>query len=314
MAVDNQRLTALNRHDLQRLLSEVNMPVKQIILVLALLLVLPFSTLAGDYVVGEGDGLDIAVWGVRELTFSVRVRPDGKITIPGLGDVAASGQTPAQLQVSLSVKLKELVKNPIVTVTVREITNSKVYIFGGGINSGVYDLNRRTTLLQLLCSIGSPPAGGSSGAGGSAGAGASPGASARAADYKRAYILRNGKKIKENFYSLFIKGDTAEDIVIESNDAIFIPQLLDRNIYVLGAVNASRAIEYRDGMTVMEAILEAGGFTRFADQNDVVIRRKDDNKDIAIEVKAKKLLKDGDLTQNVLLKAGDYIVVRESLF
>jgi polysaccharide export outer membrane protein len=278
------------------------MNIKQFIITLILLGLLPISAIAGDYIVGEGDGLDIAVWGVKELTFSVRVRPDGKITVPGLGDVAASGQTPTQLQASLSIKLKELVKNPIVTVTVREITNSKVYIFGGGINSGVYDLNRRATLLQLLCSLGSSSAGGGSGPG------------ARAADYKKAYILRNGKKVKENFYSLFVKGDTSEDTMIESNDAIFIPQLLDRNVYVLGAVNASRSIEYREGMTVMEAILEAGGFTKFADQNDVVIRRKDIDKDITLEVKAKKLLKDGDLTQNILLKAGDYIVVRESLF
>lgn len=286
---------------------------KRLITVLFILLVLlPLTSHAAEYVIGEGDGLDIAVWGVRELTFSVRVRPDGKITIPGLGDVAASGQTPSQLQVDLSVRLKELVKNPIVTVTVREITNSKVYIFGGGVNSGVYDLNRRTTLLQLLCTLGSSAAGAGSPASGVAGG--VPGAATRAADYKRAYVLRNGKKIKENFYMLFVKGETSEDIVIESNDAIFIPQLLDRNVYVLGAVNASRAIEYREGMSVMDAILEAGGFTRFADQNDVVIRRKDNDKDITLEVKAKKLLKDGDLTQNVLLKAGDYIVVMESLF
>lgn len=270
----------------------------------ALTLLIPLSSYAADYVIGEGDGLDIAVWGVKDLTFSVKVRPDGKITIPGLGDVAVSGSTPAELQVSLSERLKVLVKNPIVTVTVREITNSKVYIFGGGINSGVYDLNRRTTLLQLLCTVGSPAAGSAGAAGGAP----------RAPDYKRAYVLRNGQKIKGNFYKLFVNGDTAEDMVIESNDAIFIPQLLDRNIYVLGAVNSSKSIEYREGMTVMEAILEAGGFTKFADQNDVVIRRKDGNKDILLEVKAKNLIREGDLTQNVLLKAGDYIVVRESLF
>lgn len=277
----------------------------RIAVMFAVLLLTPLPSYAADYVIGEGDGLDIAVWGVKELTFSVRVRPDGKITIPGLGDVAVSGTTPTELQASLSDRLKALVKNPIVTVTVREITNSKVYIFGGGVNSGVHDLNRRTTLLQLLCTVGTPA---------TVGSGATAGAAPRAPDYKMAYVLRNGKKIKGDFYKLFVKGDTSEDIVIESNDAIFIPQQLDRNVYVLGAVNASRAIEYRDGMTVMEAILEAGGFSKFADQNDVVIRRKDDDKDIMLEVKAKKLIKDGDLTQNVLLKAGDYIVVRESLF
>jgi len=282
------------------------MHLKQILLAITLLLLLPLASPAADYVIGEGDGLDIAVWGVKELTFSVKVRPDGKITVPGLGDVPASGQTPSELQASLSGRLKALVKNPIVTVTVREITNSKVYIFGGGINSGVYDLNRRTTLLQLLCSVGTPTV--------ASGGGGGTSTAARSADYKRAYVLRNDKKIKENLYNLFVKGDTSEDIVIESNDAIFIPQLLDRNIYVLGAVNASRSIEFREGMTVMEAVLESGGFTKFADQSNVVIRRKNDNKDIVLDVNAKKLLKDGDLTQNVLLMSGDYIIVKESLF
>src|SRR5512136_954725 len=112
-----------------------------------LCLVAPTAAFCGDYVIGEGDGLVIAVWGVKDLDASVKVRPDGKITIPGLGDVKASGFTPTALQTDLAERLKTLVKNPIVTVTVREITNSKVYIFGGGVAPQVQDLNRRTTLL-----------------------------------------------------------------------------------------------------------------------------------------------------------------------
>jgi len=276
---------------------------------------------AGDYLIGEGDGLDIAVWGVKDLNVSVKVRPDGKITIPGLGDVKASGFTPNALQNDLAQRLKELVKNPIVTVTVREITNSKVYIFGGGVAPGVHDLNRRTTLLQLLCTIGTLPASTSGSptmavTGGQtlAGGGAQPTGSGRAPDFKKAYVLRNGKKIKEDFTRLFINGEVGEDIVIESNDSIFIPQLPDRNVYVLGAVITPRSIEYREGMTVMESILECGGFTRFAKQNNTVIHRKENNKDISIEVKAKDLMNDADLSQNVKLKPGDYIVVKEGMF
>jgi polysaccharide biosynthesis/export protein len=263
---------------------------------------------AADYVIGEGDGLDISVWGVRDLNASVRVRPDGKITIPGLGDVVASGFTPKELQNDLAKRMTELVKNPIVTVTVREITNSRVYIFGGGVNSGVFELNRRTTLLQLLCTIGNaaPAVPG--------GAGPAAGNTAKVADYRKAYVLRNGKKIKEDFHKLFITGDTSDDVVIESNDAIFIPQSLDRNVYVLGAVTTPRFIEYREGMTVMEAILEGGGFTRFADMNDIVIHRRSGDNEAQIEVKAKKLIKEGDLSQNVKLKNGDYVVVKESFF
>lgn len=255
-------------------------------------LIFPPLTQAGDYVIGEGDVLDIFVWGVKELNVSVKVRPDGKITIPGIGDVKASGFTPPGLQRSLGEKLKELVKNPNVTVTVKEITNSKVYIFGGGVKSVAYDLNRSTTLLQLLCNLGD----------------------VKTADLKRSYILRNGKMIKAGFHKLFISGDTTEDIAIESNDSIYIPLLMDKSIYVLGAVNTPKFIEYRDGMTVMQAVLEAGGFSKFAKQNDTIILRKEGDKEVIIPVKAKDILSDGDLSQNLKLKPNDYVMVKEGLF
>jgi polysaccharide export outer membrane protein len=281
-------------------------------------IIMLFSSLAvaGDYIIGEGDGLDVSVWGVKELNFSVKVRPDGKITVPGLGDVTASGFTPKALQADLANKLRELVKNPIVTVTVREITNSKVYIFGGGVQSRVFDLNGRTTLLQLLCTIGNITAGDGKGGGSNVGSneGSNVGNGTKVADYHKAYVLRDGKKIKEDFYKLFIIGDTSEDILLQSNDAIFIPQAFDKNVYVLGAVTNPRHIEYREGMTVMEAILESGGFTKFAKQNSITIRRKEGNKETSIEVKAKDLISDGDLKQNVKLKPGDYIVVKEGMF
>jgi polysaccharide biosynthesis/export protein len=254
--------------------------------------ILPLSAFAVDYVIGEGDGLDVAVWGVKELTFSVKVRPDGKITVPGLGDVAASAMTPTQLQVSLAEKLKELVKNPIVTVTVSNITNSKVYIFGGGVKAGIYDLNRRSSLLQLLCSIND----------------------VKTAELKKAYVMRAGKKIKENFHPLFIDGDIKEDIEMESNDVIFLPPSLERNIFIVGAVNNPRAIEFREGISVLEAILDAGSFNKYAKENNTVIVRKEGDKEITIPVKAKDLVSNGDLSQNVKLKAGDYIIVKEGIF
>ncbi len=262
------------------------------IALIGLLVFPPLRSQAADYVIGEGDVLDIFVWGIKELNVSVKVRPDGKITIPGIGDVKASGFTPPGLQKSLSEKLKELVKTPNVTVTVKEITNSKVYIFGGGVKSVAYDLNRSTTLLQLLCNLGD----------------------VKTADLKKAYVLRNGKMIKVGFYKLFIGGDTSEDMVIESNDSIYIPLLMDKSIYVLGAVNTPKFIEYRDGMTVMQAVLEAGGFSKFAKQNETIILRKEGEKEMIIKVKAKDILNDGDLSQNLKLKPNDYVMVKEGLF
>ena len=281
---------------------------KTVFLLLGLLLAT--SVLAADYIIGEGDTLSIAVWGEKDLSLSVKVRPDGKITIPPIGELSAANMTANNLQSILTEKLRSIVKKPIVSVAVTEITNNKVYIFGGGVNSGVYSLTQRTTLLQLLCQLGqreAPAAGVPAASVASAGG-------VRDADLKNAYILRKGEKVKQNFYDLFIKGQTSEDFAIEPNDAIFIPAYIDRNVYVMGAVNTPRAIEYREGLTIMEAILGAGGFTKFASPNDTVLYRKESNKDKAITVKVKRLMYDGDLTQNVLLKPGDYVVVKEGIF
>ncbi len=277
-----------------------------------LLILLAKPVFASDYTIGEGDTLAVSVWGEKDLSLSVKVRPDGKITLPAVGEVTAANTTPAHLQTVLTNKLKGIVRNPIVTVIVTEITNNKVYIFGGGVSSGVYSLTQRTTLLQLLCQLGQQVASAAGAAPAAAPAVAS--SSIRTADLKNAYVLRQGKKIKQNFYNLFISGDISEDLIIEPNDAIFIPALTDKNVYVMGAVTMPRSIEYRDGLTVMGAILEAGGFTKFADQNDTVIYRKESNKEVTIKVKAKRLMSNGDLTQNVMLKPGDYIVVKEGIF
>lgn len=261
------------------------------LMVAVLVLSLVSAAAAADYVIGDGDVLDISVWGVKELSFSAIVRPDGKITVPGLGEVTATSKSPHKLQKLLEEGLRSLVKNPIVTVSVREITNNQVHIFGGGVTSGVYDLSRRTTLLQLLCQI----------------------SNFTEADLTRAYVLRDGKKVKTGFDQLFLKGNAAEDVVLEAGDVIFIPLAEEKNVYVLGAVNMPRFIPYREGLTVMEAILEAGGFNRFAKPNDTTILRDVGGSKKTIGVRMKDL-SSGDLSQNVKLQVGDYIIIKEGLF
>ncbi len=262
---------------------------------LYILPVLLFATtaLAADYIIGEGDLLQVAVWGEKDFSFTAKVRPDGKITVPAIGELTAANMTAKNLQAILAEKLSFVVKKPVVTVAVTEITNNKAYVFGGGVKSGVFSLNQRVTLLQLLCQI----------------------EDVRKADLQGAYVMRGKKKIRENFTRLFIKGNTDEDIVIEPNDVIYIPMNVDNNVYVMGAVTAPKSIEFREGITVMEAILNAGGFTKFASPNDTFIYRKDSrHKDISINVKIKNLMFDGDLTQNLALKPGDYVVVKEGMF
>lgn len=265
---------------------------KKNVFVILLLLFLASSASAADYLIGEGDTLMISVWGEKDLTQSAIVRPDGKISIPAVGEVVAANSSVKDLQSKLTEKIGKIVKNPIVTVMVTGITNNKVYLFGGGVKMGVFTLTQRTSLLQLLCQIDD----------------------VGKADLKKAYILRRGEKIKEDFTKLYLQGDTMEDISIESNDIIYISTNVNKNVYVMGAVNTPKFVEYREGLTVMEAILEAGGFTKYASQNDTMIYRKDGAREITISVKMKKLINDGDLTQNARLQPGDYVVVKEGMF
>jgi polysaccharide biosynthesis/export protein len=269
------------------------MIMKMITPIVLILVLMPSFVRGGDYIISEGDTLNISVWGNKELSAIVKVRPDGKISVPALGEVYAADMTPMKLQGLITDKMKGLVKNPLISVTVDQISNNKVYIFGGGVKATVFDLTRRTTLLQLLCVLGD----------------------LNNADLHEAYVLRNGERIKADFHRLFVKGRTEEDQVMNPNDVVFIPAVTDSNIYVIGAVNTPKPITYREGMTVMEAILQAGGFTKYARENATEVLRKDHNgKQIIIPVKLKRLIADGDLNQNLALKPGDYIVVSEGLF
>jgi len=245
-----------------------------------------------DYVVGDGDSLLISVWGEPALSGTVTVRPDGKITLPAVGDVVASGFTPTKLSEDLSVKLTKVVNKPIVTVTVNTITNNKIYVFGGGVPSGVAVLPSRTTLLQFMIRFGN----------------------FKGIDLVNAYLLRNGKKLDVDFHSLLVKGDISKDIPLKPEDMIYIPDNEAYKIYVMGAVNAPKYVFYRDGLRILDAIVECGGFTKFAKENDVLIMRKEAKGTTEISAKVKDLMKEGDMTQNVHLKPGDFVIVKESIF
>jgi polysaccharide biosynthesis/export protein len=264
---------------------------KRLILFVLFCLFLPLSAQADDYVIGEGDVLSISVWDEPKLSVSTTVRPDGKITIPGLGDVQASGLTPGQVQKMLEEKMQTLVRNPIVTVSVEQISNSKVFFFGGGLELGGQDLLRQTTLLQMLSTAGS----------------------LQGADLRAAYVLRDGVKVKEDFYALIVEGDAREDIPLKNGDVIFVPPMREPNVYVVGAVEEPTFIPYRDGLTVLEAILQAGGFSPYARENRTTIVRKQGDEEISIPVRAKDLLQ-GDTSQNIVLQPGDYVIVREGMF
>ncbi|MGH6628190.1 MAG: polysaccharide biosynthesis/export family protein [Burkholderiales bacterium] len=107
-----------------------------------------------SYVIGQDDVLDISVWKEPEVSRQVPVRPDGKISLPLLNDVQASGLTPMQLQSQLTEKLKKFLTEPQVTVIVTAINSRRVYLMGEINRPGAIPLVPNMTVLQALSSAG----------------------------------------------------------------------------------------------------------------------------------------------------------------
>lgn len=103
-----------------------------------------------DYILGPEDVLEITVWRNTDLSKVVTVRPDGKISLPLIGDVTAAGKTTVQLADDISVKLKEYKENPQVSILVKEVNSYAIYVLGEVSKPGKYPLKSKTTLLQAI--------------------------------------------------------------------------------------------------------------------------------------------------------------------
>ena len=158
-----------------------------------------------EYVIGPEDALHIAVWREADLTASLPVRPDGKISLPLLDDVQAAGLTPKQLAASITEKLKKFLADPRVTVVVTQINSKRIYLVGEVLHVGATPMLPNMTVLQALSSAGLN----------------------QFANTKRIYVLRteNGKqqKLPVNYRKL-VKGEQIEqNYLLQPGDTIVVP-------------------------------------------------------------------------------------------
>ena len=164
------------------------------------------ATTDSKYAIGPQDVIDIAVWKEPELTRTVPVRPDGKISLPLLNDVQAAGLTPAQLAEQITESLKKYVTDPQVTVIVTQINSQRIYILGEVNRAGAYPLLPNMNVLQGLSSAGG---------------------FTQFANLKKIYVLRteNGKQTKYPFnYKEVTNGKSADqNIILKAGDTIMVP-------------------------------------------------------------------------------------------
>jgi polysaccharide export outer membrane protein len=172
------------------------------------------SVLTKSYKMAVGDQVKINVWKNKELSLSAPIRPDGKISMPLMGDVLAVGRTPEELATKIEKQLSRYIKNPNVTVILTSIQGH---------------------------------------------------------------------------------------------------EFLSR-IRVTGAVGNQTSINYHQGMTVLDAILEAGSLDPFANSNSTKLHRRTDKGNETYDIRLKDIMEKGDMTTNVYLLPGDVITVPERLF
>jgi polysaccharide export outer membrane protein len=107
-----------------------------------------------DYVIGANDVLTVVFWRDKEISGDVTVRPDGKITLPLINEIQASGLTPEQLREQVTAVASRFVADPTVSVVVKTVNSRKVFITGQVAKAGEYDLGAPTTVLQLIALAG----------------------------------------------------------------------------------------------------------------------------------------------------------------
>ncbi|MGC1482162.1 MAG: polysaccharide biosynthesis/export family protein [Candidatus Acidiferrum sp.] len=112
------------------------------------------EALPSDYRVGPEDELTISVWHEPEFSQAVVVRPDGMITLPLINEVKVAGLTTEEMKALLTEKLKPVINDPQVTVMVKAVKSSKVFLVGNVAKQGVYALGGQKTVLEVIAEAG----------------------------------------------------------------------------------------------------------------------------------------------------------------
>jgi polysaccharide biosynthesis/export protein len=156
---------------------------------------------SSSYVIGAADSVQVNVWKEPNLSAKLPVRPDGKISLPLVGDIPAAGLTPTQLADDITTRLKQYVTNPVVNVDVLEVNSKRVFLIGEIMHTGPIAITPGMTVLQAIA----------------AGGGVTP-----YANKKHIYILRGSAKIPFDYTKALKKGDM-QGVSLVPSDTIVVP-------------------------------------------------------------------------------------------
>ncbi|MDQ7828504.1 MAG: SLBB domain-containing protein [Armatimonadota bacterium] len=255
----------------------------------ALLLLSPASPQAvSNYILGPGDLLEVSVWGYPDLTRTVAVRPDGRVSLPLVGEVRAAGLSVAQLTRVLTRAYAEYIREPQVTVIVKEFRRIRASALGQVERPGTYVLAPGSRLLDLL-----------SEAGGLTEAAAPQG-----------QLLVAGRPPKPVDLQKVLAGDATANLVLLGGETLVVPEDLTNIVNVLGEVQRPGRYRLKGEVRVLDALLMAGGLTEKASLGGARLVRAS-RETVALHLDA--LLLRQEMGHNLPLAPGDTLFIPEEL-
>jgi len=250
---------------------------------------------AKEYVIGVADVVAISVMDNRDLDTVASVNPGGKIAVPLIGEVQAAGLTAAELTQRLTDEFAKKVKAPQVTVSLREVNSYRFYFVGKVAKPGMYTSRSEVTLLQAISMAGGLLDG---------------------VDLAQSYVARGTQRVPVDFVRLMRQGDLTQNITLNPDDTIVLPDNPQHVIYVMGEVKLPGMLPFvkERNWTATKAVAAVGGFTQYASRGRSYIIREEGGRKLTIPIDFNDLMKNPEAGKDVPLSAGDILVVPQSLF
>ncbi|MEI8312038.1 MAG: SLBB domain-containing protein [Verrucomicrobiota bacterium] len=249
-----------------------------------------------DYRLGPGDHFAFLVRGREDISREeIIVAPDGQVALPRVGIMNVKGRTLRELTEEFTKALGAYYDKPEVTLVMKAYNNNRVFVLGRVANPGSVSFQGQGTLLEALSLAGGLPA------------------DTAKSFLSRCMIVRGRELVMWiDLKELLEQGNMSLNARLQNGDVIFIPQSEDQIAFVLGEVKTPGVVPLRSQLTLMDAVMTAGGPTKGANMRDIFLVRQIDGKGVVERIDFKELVGHANFSKNYVLRAGDLIYLPET--
>ena len=252
--------------------------------------------LGNEYRLGPGDRFAFLVRGREDISREeIIVAPDGEVSLPRVGIMNVQGRTLSELTETFVQLLGSYYENPEVTLVMKAYNNNRVFVLGQVTNPGAVSFQGPGTLLEALSLAGGLPV-----------------------DTAKSFLTRctivRGKDLvmRVDLKELLEKGNMRLNARLQNGDVIFIPQSDDQLAYVMGEVKSPGVVPLRPDLSLLDAIMNAGGPTKAASLRDIFLIRRAQGNGVVERISFQNLVGKADYRRNYALCDGDMIYVPEN--